>query len=88
MRRVLLLMVVLTVFMFSCAMAEVSHPEIVGVWGTSGSTIRVLQHGDEYRVLKNSGDGEYGWSRAVYNECVYDEEGNRLLCIHRCQRKQ
>ena len=24
--------------------------------------------------------GLYGWSRAVYNECVYDEEGNRLLC--------
>ena len=80
MKRVLLLMVMLAVVMCSYAMAEVSHPEIVGSWGTDGVTLRVLQHGDEYRVLKNAGDGEYGWSRAAYNECVYDEEGNRLLC--------
>ena len=52
----------------------------MGTWGTDGVTLRVLQSGDEYKVLANFGDGEYGWSRAVYNDCVYDEEGNRLLC--------
>lgn len=77
---ILLLTVLIAVFFYTYAMAEVSHLEIVGSWGTDGVTIQVFQHGDEYRVLKNSGDGEYGWSRAFYNDCVYDEEGNRLLC--------
>lgn len=60
--------------------SEFLPPELVGTWGTDGVTLRVLQSGDEYKVLANFGDGEYGWSRAVYNDCVYDEEGNRLLC--------
>ena len=76
----LLCMMVMVGISLAGAAAEVSHPEILGSWGTDGVTLRVLRSGDEYKVLANFGDGEYGWSRAVYNDCVYDEEGNRLLC--------
>ena len=61
--------------------SELLPPELVGTWGTDGVTLRVLQSGDEYKVLANFGDGENGWSRAVYNDCVYDEEEKQLSCI-------
>ncbi len=61
--------------------SEILPPKLVGSWGTDGVTLRVLQSGDEYKVLANFGDGEYGWSRAVYNDCVYDEEEKELSCI-------
>lgn len=76
----LLCMMAMIELFLTGATAEVSHPEIVGSWGTDGVTLRVLRHGDEYRVLADFGDGEYGWSSAVYNNCVFDEAGNRLLC--------
>ncbi len=79
-KMILMLTILIAALLCVCAAAEVSHPEILGSWGTDGVTLRVLQSGDEYKVLANFGDGEYGWSRAVYNDCVYDEEGNRLLC--------